>query len=365
MARQKWSPEVVVQAIKELHTAGSRLDHSYVRKNHRSLLWAANRYIGTWKESIEAAGLNYSSIRLISEATQWSRQRVIEEIIALRQSGQSLNSNYAQTKQQKLYTASLRYFGSWGKAVESAGFDYSQERRVQPFRPGTEERVVADIKARKAAGKHVSGGVVSTEDRGLYAAARRAFPGRKYWEKALQAAGINPDQLSNPKEIWTREVVLETIRARDRNGEPLYSYFLTQNGLGGLTGAGRRIFGSWREAVEAAGLVYEEVRAVRHNYWTESTVIDEIHAYAATGNKLSLKSTQQERADLIGGAIKCFGSWDRAVTAAGFNYREHCKVRSTKFWLNQLRSEAYQEIIRQGRTRRVKTTRVTKRRGTK
>ncbi len=364
MTRQKWSPEVVVQTIKELHAAGSRLDHSYVQKNHRGLLWAANRYIGTWQESIESAGLDYSNIRLVSEATQWSRESVIEEIVALHQSGRPLNSNYAQTKQRNLYVASVRYFGSWGDAVDAAGFDYNQERK-QSQRACTEERVVADIKERVADGKHVGGGIVSKEDRGLYSAARRAFPGEKYWEKALRAAGIDPNQLPDPKEIWTRDVVLKTIRDRNRNGEPLYFYFLNQNGLAGLTGAGKRIFGSWREAVEAAGLVYEEVRAVRHNYWTESTVIDEIQAYAAMGNKLSLKSTQQERADLIGGAIKCFGSWDRAVTAAGFNYQEHCKVRSTKFWLNQLRSEAYQELMRQGRTRRVKTTRVTKRRGTR
>ena len=159
--------------------------------------------------------------------------------------------------------------------------------------------------------------------------------------------------------------MLETIKERARKEEPLYSFYLMKNGLGGLTAAGRRIFGSWKEAVEAAGLNYESVRAVRHNYWTESTVIDGIKDYAAIGNKLSLKSTQKERADLIGGAIKCFGSWDRAVTAAGFDYREHCKVRSTKFWLNQLRLEAYQEIMRQRRIRRVKTTRVTKRRGTR
>ena len=193
MARQKWSHEIVIRAIKKLHVAGSRLDYGYIHKNHRTLSWAANKYIGTWKESIEAAGLDYSKIRLISEATQWSHKRVIEEITTLSQSGQSLNSNHVQTKQRKLYVASLRYFGSWGEAVEAAGFDYSQERKRKPYRPQTKARVVADIKVRVATGKHIGGGVVSKEDRALYTAARQAFLGTKSWEKALRASGIDPD----------------------------------------------------------------------------------------------------------------------------------------------------------------------------
>ena len=365
MTHQKWNPEIVLDKIRELHRAGSRLDHSNMKRNHRILLWAANKYVGSWKDSIEAAGLDYNQIRLISESTQRSSKQVIEEITSLHRLNQPLNSNHTQKHNQALYQASLRYFGSWGEAVKAAGFNYNQERKKKPYLPRSKECVITEIKSRLAIGKNLGGGFVFTEDRGLYSAAKKAFPGNKSWEKALQAAGINLEKLPDPREVWTREIVLKTIQEYERKGKPLNSYFLNQNGLGGLTGAGKRIFGSWKAAIEAAGLVYEKIQAVRHNYWTELTVVREIQTYAAMGKKLSLKSTQKERADLIGGAIKCFGSWDRAVTAAGFNYKEHCKVRSTKFWLNQLRPEAYKELIRQNLTRRVKTNSVTKRKGTR
>ena len=354
MAHQKWSREIVIETIRRLYEAGSRLDYSFVHKNERSLLWAAERYIGKWDSAVEAAGIEYNSLRITPKRIVWSPQKVIEEIKKLDDADLPLNSNYAQTQNRRLYGAAMNYYGSWKCAVEAAGFDYSLVK-IRDLKPVTVQRVVDEIKTRIALKKSINGGVVSHEDRGLYARAQRFFPGKDSWRRALMAAGVNPEELIDPKIIWTKEVVLQTIKDRFEKGESLYGLYLNQNNLSGLYGAGIRIFGSWGAAIEAAGLSYQNVRANRHNYWTPETVISEIKAYETSGNVLSLKSTQSERADLLAAAILHFGTWGLAVEAAGFSYQEHCKVRSTKFWLSKLDNSDYKVLMAENLTRAVKT----------
>lgn len=295
---------------------------------------------------------------------KWNSLIVIETIKELHAAGHPLNSNYAQVRQMRLYVAATRYYGSWGSAVEAAGFDYTVIRKKEQ-KPVTVAMVVKEIRERVTAGQHVGGGIVSKEDLRLYSRAKRLFPGENYWKKALSAAGVNYNNLPDPKLIWSRKKILKTIRNRYKENLPLYANHLANNGLAGLVGAGKRIFGSWRAAIVAAGLNYDNVRAMKLNYWTPELVVEEIKGYVDAGNRLSLKSTQQDRADLVGAAIKYFGSWDRAVTSAGFNYQEHCRVRSTKFWLNQMSQSSYENLVSQSRVRLMKTRKPQKRKGTR
>ena len=60
----KWSKGKIVSEILTLYKAESRLNDGYVNKNYNSLYNAARRQFGSWKNAIEAAGLNYDKIKL-------------------------------------------------------------------------------------------------------------------------------------------------------------------------------------------------------------------------------------------------------------------------------------------------------------
>ena len=54
---------------------------------------------------------------------------------------------------------------------------------------------------------------------------------------------------------WNEQLVTEEIRAWQEVGKPLYSHFMRQN-YQELLAAGIRYFGTWRAAIEAAGIPY-------------------------------------------------------------------------------------------------------------
>jgi hypothetical protein len=82
----------------------------------------------------------------------------------------------------------------------------------------------------------------------------------------------------------------------------------------------RKHFGSWRGAVEASGLNYREIR--RYREWDQETIIKELQDLHAKGIDLNAKSIEDYDITLITAARRRFESWDRALTAAGLDYRK-------------------------------------------
>src|SRR4051812_48806656 len=85
---------------------------------------------------------------------------------------------------------------------------------------------------------------------------------------------------------------------------------------------GRRLFGTWTAAVEAAGLRYEEVTGVRR--WSRDKVIKRIQELASQGVPLHATYVAEHYPFLHRAAIKLFPhSWGGALRAAGFDPEQH------------------------------------------
>ena len=65
------------------------------------------------------------------------------------------------------------------------------------------------------------------------------------WRAALESAG-----LKSVRQRWTKQLVIQAIRARQQAGLPLTSHVFKQDGA--LVRAADRHFGSWRQALAAA-----------------------------------------------------------------------------------------------------------------
>ncbi|HEY3282700.1 MAG TPA: hypothetical protein VGN26_10535, partial [Armatimonadota bacterium] len=131
----------------------------------------------------------------------WSAERILEEIRRLHASGSEITQSKVETIDSRLTSAAVRYFGSWRAAVVSAGIDYR--------------------------------GVAET--------------GRK--------------RRSEKMTKWSKDSILQQIRDLNLRGEDLSSSVVRRKHLA-LYATARRPehFGSWSQAVTAAGIDYGRVR---------------------------------------------------------------------------------------------------------
>ena len=127
---------------------------------------------------------------------------------------------------------------------------------------------------------------------------------------------------------WNEQLVTEEIRAWQEVGKPLYSHYMRQN-YQELLAAGIRYFGTWRTAIEAAGIPYDSVRKYRD--WSKERIIETIQRLEKDGVDLSFRSMMLSKyAPMVYASIRPnhFGSWKDALTAAGLAPEEIYRYRS-------------------------------------
>ena len=118
------------------------LNSYYYATTYPDVYAAAEREFGSWREAIEAAGLDYNTIR---KYKSWTRQLVIEEIKAANDKGEPINSQAAQQNMKPLYMAAIKRFRSWGQAVKLAGIDYSSIRLRRSMSKTEIKREILDL----------------------------------------------------------------------------------------------------------------------------------------------------------------------------------------------------------------------------
>jgi hypothetical protein len=133
---------------------------------------------------------------------------------------------------------------------------------------------------------------------------------------------------------WTRERIIREILRREAAGLPL--------NLGGkqavepaLYQAGSRVFGSWRNAVMAAGIPPE--RATTKEDWPPSRILAIILSLSQRRRPLRPAELQRRYGHLIQAARRYFGSWSKAVVAAGV---DPAKLKRVPLWTKERIIEA-------------------------
>jgi len=152
--------------------------------------------------------------------------------------------------------------------------------------------------------------------------------------------------MSRTRRKWSKEAVIEEIRRRHSAGLSL-GYNDTVADDEALTGAAKRWFGSWYEAVEAAGFDPEEYKNKREPKmrWDKPTVLAEIKRYSEQGGNLSAGSVRKHYSRLYSAATVHFGSWKNALKELGIDYDD---VRLTQEWTPEKVLQTLQEANRQG-----------------
>jgi hypothetical protein len=261
MAVNRWTAAKIVALVRKLYRAGNDLSPTGIRETHSALFSAARSksHFGCWRAAIEAAGLDYSAIKRGEQV--WSRERITDAIARLAAKGEDLLSGDLKRRHKRLYSAACarRYFGGWRRALEAAGLNYEQLRTEHFWSPA---KILATIQDMRRRGMALNWSSVQKADPSLYRAARRK-ENFGSWKAALQAAGVD---LLRPRSTrqWTRERIITEIRDLQERGVDLSQKNMMEiNGPLLAAAKSSRYFGTWRAAVEAAGVDYDSVRRRR------------------------------------------------------------------------------------------------------
>ncbi len=141
------------------------------------------------------------------------------------------------------------------------------------------------------------------------------------WRNAIVAAGVPPKR-ARSHDSWPPAKILANIRLLGRRQRPLSPTEL-QNRHSGLVAAARRVFGSWSKAVIAAGADPERFRRVVQ--WTPERIIEEILTRVLRNAPLAARSVQPR--SLADAGARIFGSWRAAIVAAGIDPTLHASRR--------------------------------------
>ena len=141
---------------------------------------------------------------------------------------------------------------------------------------------------------------------------------------------------------WTRKAIIEEIRQLNAAGDELNYSSAEENHLN-LVRAAAWHYGTWKRAIETAGLSYDDVSKYRR--WSRERIVKGIREYQAAGGDLSwLVISSGGAPALAAAAVRVnvgFDTWYDAVTAAGIDYE---KVARYRHWTPQRVVKEIQEL---------------------
>jgi hypothetical protein len=265
---------------------------------------AAVRIMGSWDAALLASGEDPGRHRKVGV---WNDVRVIAEIREFAASGQA-SSKHAKQDAPSLHDAAIRGFGSWGRALRSAGLDPHEHSERDVWSVNLAEGWVRD---RVQSGRPFG---TRSAPSGLVHFVSRETGLR--WPEYVESLGLTyPKRRYESR--WTDRDVIEAIRRRRRERLALNAKAVARDVGQGLVKQARQRFGSWDAALRAAGLKPEQIRLNRT--WTKQAVVAAIRERARAGRSLSRRDTIADDSRLVKAAARLFPtSWGRALVAAGF-----------------------------------------------
>ena len=245
------SREAIIRQIVHRDLEQLGLTEEVVREEAMELYEAACEHFGTWGTALTYAGVPEHRVRLREE---YSGDRVLQAIRTLCISGYDLSTTHNMQRDRRLYEAARQHFGTWRKALVLAGINL-ENAFVRRHRKHDRQSILDTVKQRHASGASLIWTDICLENRVFASAAKHAFGS---WRKTLIAAGIGPEVYRNTAaKQWDQQKVIVCLRRRQQEGKPLKCAEVRRDHQS-LVNAAQRYFGSWREAVRAAGIELDQ-----------------------------------------------------------------------------------------------------------
>jgi hypothetical protein len=246
----------------------------------------------------------------------WDKTSIVTAIRKLHREGGDLSYNALSRKMQSLVSAAAYHFGSYRLAVEKSGVDYDDIVRRPRW---SKAAIIKLIKDSKRAGKDLHWSAVTKRRDEVGKAAFASLQPRLFggWDRALHAAGLDADEINRYRK-WTKESIVSELKSRHRDGEALNSGAIQKEDPG-LHAAAVRHFEGYDQALRAAKLDPDRVR--QRKLWGKDDVIKQLKASKKAGGHVSDSAVRRENPALYGAAVRLFGSFTAARTAAGIKLK--------------------------------------------
>ncbi|HOC92759.1 MAG TPA: hypothetical protein PKH33_10380 [bacterium] len=318
--QRTWNKTAVKAALWALYKRGADLRQKSVAEYDPGLVHAVQRYYGSWPGAFEDNGipLNYPAKK------KWNKKKVVEAIKERKREKKGLWYKEVEREDHGLVGAARGHFGTWQAAVEAAGYDYNRIRMTQAW---SERRIKREICLLESRGENLCAGRVKEKHSKLFWAAQLWFGS---WKNAVLAAGIDYES-HLPHIVWSAEKVISAIRKRASQEKAINSLSV-QRDDNKLHQAARLYFGTWTEAVEAAGFDYEKHAPEPGRKWNREKVKEAIRKRYKEGKNLNMKAIREEDMGLMNAGTKHFGNWKSAIEAAGIDYE---KITLIPIWTKE------------------------------
>jgi len=250
----------------------------------------------------------------------WDKDEVVRSLKKLHRSGVDLSYNALAKRKQSLVSAAAYHFGSYRKAVEKAGVDYAEVTRRPRW---NKNAIIGLIKEARRKSEDLHWSAVTTRGDELSKAAFASLQPRLFgsWDRALHAAGLDADEVNRYRK-WNRDSIVFELKQRHRDHEPLNSGAIQREDPG-LHAAAVRHFSSYDGALRAAKVDPQKVRERRS--WTRDEVVRGLKQAQRSGKPLSDSAVRRDHPALYGAAVRLFGSFTSARTAAGIQWKRKKK----------------------------------------
>lgn len=304
----------IVNRIRELHRERQPLNITAVKRHHPKLLAEVMslKHFRGWRKAIEAAGLSYKKIQF----------ELLDHCVCnlcgakLLTLDAHLRAQHNLSKQQY-----LKKFPNEETVADEVRAERTGSLRKSPhWEPVWSREYLIDYLIYKhERGEDLSPWTVYREESAVHANIKKYFGS---YREGIEAAGIDYAEIRviELTEKWTKEKVLDRIRQLHRK-KPLNSTSEIRMRDSRLYDSCHRYFGGPVAALEAAGIPYIRLKARRSRKWTNNTILRTIRTLHVGGASLAPRSLSRhlngQAAELLAVAEERFGSWKRAVKAAG------------------------------------------------
>ena len=242
---------------------------------------------------------------------RWSVEAVVAELRRIHRAGRvRLTANaLIAAGHSGLASAIHKHVGSIHRARRLAGIPSPGRREPDEIEHWDEERILAEILARHRAEEPLAYKQTPTK---LVDAAVYYY---ESWRGAIEAAGIDYDTIRRSNAPWTRERIIEALRTAARSN---------RRGVGAdgaapsaVWLAARRMFGSVRAALDAAGIKPEQV--LRRTRLDNDALSRALRRFVREHSHMT--AGEMHRAALGRVVVRRFGSIERGLKKLGVRWK--------------------------------------------
>ena len=230
---QPYTKKSWIAAMQKVYEKNGNVFAKYLQHNYPQLYSQGVWIFGDWDKALQAAGFDPEKMRMQGS---WDRQKIIKKLQNMRDRNLPLYARYMLKTHAALFSSSRREFGSWNNALRAAGVTQQVPKNLYKGRLGT-LRSLRDVI--ETSSKAAIPPVLKSQAAYYFGSLRNALTALKTDERLM--AG------------WSKQKIVTTLLRMHKAKESL-SPWKARCEIPALASAARNYFGSWRNALQAAGI---------------------------------------------------------------------------------------------------------------